>query len=49
VERNYGVKIETSANIDTMRYTGRFTRDKSVENVLTIIGQPYGITFKITK
>ena len=49
VERHYGVKIETADNIDTLRYTGRFTRDKSAADVLTIIGQPYGITFKITK
>ncbi len=49
VERHYGVKIEASADIDTLRYTGRFTCDKSVDDVLTIIGQPYNLTFKISK
>jgi transmembrane sensor len=49
VERNYGVTIEASTDIDTLRYTGRFTRNKPVESVLAIIGQSYNISFKIAK
>jgi len=49
VARYYDVKIEKPEGIDTLRYTGKFSRQKSAEEVLTIIGQPYGLTFKICK
>jgi transmembrane sensor len=49
VERYFNVKVAAPSGIDTLRYTGRFTREKTPEEVLAIIGQPYGITFKIIK
>jgi transmembrane sensor len=49
VERYFDVKIAAPAGIDTLRYTGRFTREKTPQEVLAIIGQPYGLTFKIIK
>lgn len=49
VERYYGVKIGAPQCIDTLRYTGKFSQDKSAREVLTIIGQPYGIQFEIVK
>lgn len=49
VERYYGVKVSVSDNIDTLRYTGRFTRDRYPEEVLSIISQTYGITLKLVK
>jgi ferric-dicitrate binding protein FerR (iron transport regulator) len=49
VERYYGVKVSTPENIDTLRYTGRFTRDKHPEDVLQIICQTYGITLKLIR
>lgn len=49
VERYYKVRISSPKGTDTLRYTGEFTQEKSVEEVLLIIGQPYGITFKVEK
>lgn len=49
VERYFDVKIAAPTGIDTLRYTGRFTREKTPQEVLAIIGQPYGLTFKIIK
>jgi ferric-dicitrate binding protein FerR (iron transport regulator) len=49
VERYYNVKVSAPEGIDTLMYTGRFTREKTPEEVLAIIGQPYGITLKIIK
>ncbi len=49
VERYFDVKIEIPEGIDSLRYTGKFTREKSIGEVLAIIGQPYGLNFKIGK
>jgi transmembrane sensor len=49
VERFFNVKVAMPEGADTMRYTGRFTRDKSAQEVLSIIGAPYGITFQMNK
>lgn len=49
VERYYGIKIGAPQGIDTLRYTGRFTQKKSAQEVLAIIGQPYGLKFEIIK
>lgn len=49
VERYFDVKVAAPDGIDTLRYTGRFTRDKSPQEVLDIIGQPYGITLQLVK
>lgn len=49
VERYYGVSVLAPAGIDTLRYTGRFTREKSPKDVLEIIAQTYGIALKIVR
>jgi len=49
VERYYGIKVKPQEGIDTLRYSGRFTSEKSAIEALTIIGQPFGITFKMVQ
>jgi transmembrane sensor len=49
VERFYGIKIAAPTSIDSLRYTGKFTRDKKPEEILSIISEPYGITLRIVK
>lgn len=49
IERYYGVNVAEPEGIDTLRYTGRFTRDKSPEEVVGIIAQTYGITLKLIR
>lgn len=46
VERQYDIKVIVPGNMDYL-YSGYFTRDQSPEQVLEIIGKPFGITFRI--
>jgi transmembrane sensor len=49
IERYYDVSVAVPQGIDTLRYTGRFTRDKSPQEVLGIIAHTYGITLKLIR
>lgn len=44
VERQYGVSISMEPGMD-LYYTGFFSKDKHVEEVLNIICKPFGITY----
>lgn len=46
IERQYNIHITTSSNLDYL-YTGNFSKEKNPEEVLEIIGKPFGIIFKI--
>jgi ferric-dicitrate binding protein FerR (iron transport regulator) len=49
IERQYGVKIVFDTdNIDYI-YTGRFSRERPLGEVLEILGKPFGIEFNIEK
>jgi ferric-dicitrate binding protein FerR (iron transport regulator) len=47
VERCYDVKIGMPQELEHVRYTGRFPRGKSVQEVLKILGETFGTEFKI--
>lgn len=49
VERFYDVHIAVPAGIDTLRYTGRFTKDRSAQEVVDIVGNTFGLKFRILK
>jgi ferric-dicitrate binding protein FerR (iron transport regulator) len=46
VERQYDIHVSTTSELDYL-YTGNFSKEKQPEEVLEIIGKPFGITFKI--
>lgn len=46
IERQYDIKVAVPANMDYL-YTGHFAKTQSPEQVLEIIGKPFGIKFKI--
>lgn len=46
IERQYNINITTSSNLNYL-YTGNFSKEKKPEEVLEIIGKPFGIIFKI--
>lgn len=46
IERQYDIHITTTAQLDYL-YTGNFSKEKNPEEVLEIVGKPFGITFKI--
>jgi len=48
IERQYGIRITSSSNLDYL-YTGNFSKSNDPEEVLQIIGKPFGITFNIKK
>lgn len=48
VERQYNVQIVTPKDIDYL-YTGHFSMDKNIEQVLQIIGQPFGLSLEVKK
>lgn len=48
VERQFGIKVKVKGNNDYI-YTGFFTKERSPEQVLEIIGKPFGIEFSIEK
>jgi len=48
IERQYGIRITTSSNLDYF-YTGNFSKSNAPEEILQIIGKPFGITFRIMK
>lgn len=45
IERQYGVTIRQDEAIDHLLYTGNFTRDTSVEEVLKMVCRPYDLKF----
>lgn len=46
IERQYDIHISTDSKLDYL-YTGTFSKEKSPEEVLEIVGRPFGITFRI--
>lgn len=46
IERQYDIRIATSSSLN-YRYTGNFYKAKQPQEVLEIIGKPFGITFTI--
>jgi len=48
IERQYGICIATSSNLDYF-YSGNFSISNDPEEILQIIGNPFGITFSIKK
>lgn len=46
VERQYDIKVTVPPNMDYL-YTGHFAKTQSPEQVLEIIGKPFGIKFRI--
>ena len=48
IERQYGIRIVTSSGLDYF-YSGNFSISNDPEEILQIIGNPFGITFSIKK
>ena len=46
IERQYDIHITTTSNLDYL-YTGNFSKDKKPNEILEIIGKPFGIIFRI--
>ncbi|MDR2917249.1 MAG: FecR domain-containing protein [Tannerella sp.] len=46
IERQYDIQITSNAKLDYL-YTGNFSKEKKPEEVLEIVGKPFGITFNI--
>lgn len=48
IERQYNIEVVTTSKLDYL-YTGNFSKAKSPEEVLKIIGKPFGIEFKVKR
>lgn len=48
IERQYNIEVVSMSKLDYL-YTGNFSKTKSPEEVLTIIGKPFGIEFKVKR
>ncbi|NDV83307.1 FecR family protein [Bacteroides sp. 51] len=48
IERQYNIEVVTTSKLDYL-YTGNFSKNKSPEEVLKIIGKPFGIEFKVKR
>ncbi len=46
IERQYNIKVRSRSALD-YQYTGHFSKTKRPEEVLEIVGKPFGIQFKI--
>ena len=46
IERQYDIHITTTSNLDYL-YTGNSSKDKKPNEILEIIGKPFGIIFRI--
>lgn len=46
IERQYDIRVITSSDLDYL-YTGNFSKERSPEEILEIVGRPFGIIFKI--
>ena len=46
IERQYDIRIASGSGLNHL-YTGNFSRTEKPEDVLAIIGKPFGITFNI--
>jgi ferric-dicitrate binding protein FerR (iron transport regulator) len=48
IERHYHIRITSTSALD-YAYTGNFSKDKTPEEILEIIGKPFGIHFSIAE
>ncbi len=48
IERQYNIQVSTPNKLDYL-YTGNFSKEKEPEEVLEIVGKPFGITFRINQ
>ncbi len=48
IERQYDIRVTADTTTDYL-YTGNFSKTKSPEEVLAIVGKPFGITFSVNK
>lgn len=46
IERQYDIEVLPNSNLDYL-YSGNFTKAKNPDDVLKIVGKPFGIEFKI--
>ncbi len=46
IERQYDIEVQPSSNLDYL-YSGNFTKAQNPDDVLKIVGKPFGIEFKI--
>ncbi|MDU1906066.1 MAG: FecR family protein [Dysgonomonas sp.] len=46
IERQYDIEVQTNSNLDYL-YSGNFTKTQNPNDVLQIVGKPFGIEFKI--
>ncbi len=46
IERQYDIQVSSDSELDYL-YTGNFSKEKSPEEVLQIVGKPFGIRFRI--
>ena len=46
IERQYDIEVLPNSNLD-YSYSGNFTKAKDPNDVLKIVGKPFGIEFKI--
>lgn len=46
IERQYDIEVSPNSNLDYL-YSGNFTKANDPNDVLTIVGKPFGIKFKI--
>ncbi|KAA6301336.1 MAG: hypothetical protein EZS26_002533 [Candidatus Ordinivivax streblomastigis] len=46
IERQYDIQVATTSKLDHL-YTGNFSKAKEPQEVLEIVGKPFGITFQI--
>jgi len=49
VERQYNITVAADKDALNQLYTGMFSREERVEDILEIIGKPFGIKFEIAK
>ncbi|MDR1201829.1 MAG: FecR domain-containing protein [Tannerellaceae bacterium] len=47
IERQYNLRVMSASSLDYL-YTGNFSKTERVEDVLEIVGKPFGITFNIS-
>ncbi|OJX87344.1 MAG: hypothetical protein BGP01_00570 [Paludibacter sp. 47-17] len=46
IERQYDINVQPGSNLDYL-YSGNFTKTQNPEDVLKIVGKPFGIEFKM--
>ncbi|WP_085536650.1 FecR family protein [Massilibacteroides vaginae] len=48
IERQYDIHVTTTSKLNYL-YSGNFSKEKDAQEILDIIGEPFGITFNIKK